>query len=354
MKEKFQNILLSTGLKFSFRSDAEQLWDQVWEKLDYQSLRHSEEWATYQKLYFQSQGAELTDLSIVLMSKDGSTVARMPLDLVSIDGSLKITSAGMDISYPCFIKTVSENDKKHISHALIKALIELSRQLNIEELVFEIPPCISGYQSLELTVWQITLAKLGCRTEVRNSLVIDLTKSLNEIRLGFRKSYKPLITSGLKAWHHSIIDSENSDEQIWESFKALHFSSAGHRKTRSNQTWDIQYNMIKQGTAVLICLFDPNDRRLIGGGFFQYTRQECIYAVAAYDRTMFAKPIGHVVQWLAIERLKSIGIQHYIIGERFMPERTPSVSDKEISISHFKEGFTKSLFPNFVLRYLKT
>ena len=182
LKKVFKNILISTGLKFSFRSDAEELWDQVWGKVVYQSLRHSEEWITYQRLYFQSQGAELTDLSIVIMNKDGSTVARMPLDLMSINGSFKITSAGMDISYPCFIQSVSEIDKKRISLALIEALLEIRRQLHIDELVFEIPPCISGYQSLELTAWQIALAKVGCQTEVRTSLTINLTKNLTEIR----------------------------------------------------------------------------------------------------------------------------------------------------------------------------
>jgi len=48
---------------------------------------------------------------------------------------------------------------------------------------------------------------------------------------------------------------------------------------------------------------------MIGGGFFNFTRDEGVYSVGAYDRSLFDKPLGHVVQFRAIEELKSRGIR---------------------------------------------
>ena len=69
-------------------------------------------------------------------------------------------------------------------------------------------------------------------------------------------------------------------------------------------------------------------------------------AAAAYDRSFFKQPLGHLVQWLAICYFKEKKIKHYRIGESVMPEYTPKSSEKEQSISFFKEGFTDGIFPN--------
>ena len=112
-----------------------------------------------------------------------------------------------------------------------------------------------------------------------------------------------------------------------------------------------QYEMIMQDGAVLICLFDGKNDSLIGAAFIQYTKDEGHYATAAYNRALFDKPIGHAVQWLAINYLKSRSIKHYYLGELFMPERIPIGTDRESSISFFKEGFTDTVFPRYLLTF---
>ena len=64
-------------------------------------------------------------------------------------------------------------------------------------------------------------------------------------------------------WEHKIFDASNLDKGLWDEFMQLHFNAA-KRKTRSEQSWQAQYEMIMQDGAVLICLFDgKNDYLLV-------------------------------------------------------------------------------------------
>ena len=75
-----------------------------------------------------------------------------------------------------------------------------------------------------------------------------------------------------------------------------------------------------------------------------------MYAVAAYDRTLFNKPLGHVVQQAAIEHMKTLGLKWYKLGDRLYANNSISPSKKEIDISIFKEGFSTNMMPRFELK----
>jgi len=82
---------------------------------------------------------------------------------------------------------------------------------------------------------------------------------------------------------------------------------------------------------------------------FICSRDEGVYAVAAYDRALFDKPLGHVVQFRAIQEMKRRECRWYFIGRRFYPGEQPVPSNKELSISYFKEGFSTDNFASFSL-----
>ena len=98
--------------------------------------------------------------------------------------------------------------------------------------------------------------------------------------------------------------------------------------------------MILSGHAFLVSLRNKEDARLVGGGFFEITRDEGSYSVAVYNRSLFAKPLGHVLQQLAIEHMKSCGLTWYRVGERIYSHTIPTPTKKEIDISFHKMGFT--------------
>ena len=155
------------------------------------------------------------------------------------------------------------------------------------------------------------------------------------------------IASGSKNWSVEILDTEN--QQIWNSFKNLHLKISG-RKTRSDETWDIHLDNIKQQQGFLIYLLNASGE-MDGAGFFNFSQNEGLYAVAAYDRNLFDKPLGHIVQYRAIQELKKRGIVWYKLGHRPYQTDQPTPTDKEVSIAEFKEGFASNIFPRFILNH---
>ena len=89
-------------------------------------------------------------------------------------------------------------------------------------------------------------------------------------------------------------------------FCLLHEDVSG-KKTRSTESWSFQKNAILNSEAFLICLRD-DENKLIGAGYFSYTLDQGVYAIAAYDRELFQKPLGHAVQYAAIKELKKLDV----------------------------------------------
>jgi len=134
---------------------------------------------------------------------------------------------------------------------------------------------------------------------------------------------------------------------VWDEFRLLHLAVAG-RATRSLQSWDAQLQAIAAQAAFLVYLRDP-DGRMVGGGLFHISRDEGLYAVAAYDRALFDKPLGHVVQYQAILEMKNRHLRWYKLGSRVFPVDEPPPSAKELSIAEFKQGFASHVFPRIEL-----
>jgi FemAB family protein len=197
-----------------------------------------------------------------------------------------------------------------------------------------------GTEKFGLGEWYLQAVKSGAYASIRHDLFVDLRLPLENIWSSLRKSYKSLINSGSKIWINSIQKSGNED--IWEEFELLHREAAG-RRTRSKKTWDIQHEAVASGQAFLVYLRDKN-KRMVGGGFFHTSKIEGVYAVGAYNRSLFANPIGHIVQWEAIMEMKRRGLLWYKIGTASYSGDCPEPTEKERSISHFKEGFATHHF----------
>ncbi len=329
----------------ALRTDRPEAWQVAWVKLDSQSVWYSDSMIDYQHAYMSGAGQCLVDISMVLLNDD-APCGIWPLTL-SLGDSRKLSSLGAPILPPAFIASMSARTVKKITSSALRFVMciqEMYAKNEIESQEFITPKVLhSG-----LSEWHQQLLSIGAVVTVKHDLYIDLTLSMEEIRAGFRKSYRPLISSGLKTWLSEVMDSTCSNIDVWNEFKLLHQKVAG-RITRSDETWNLQYQMILRNEAILVHLHDANmQNRMVGAGFFQFTRDSSLYAVAAYDRELFDKPIGHVVQQCAIETMKKLGIHWYQIGERLYPSDNPKPNDKELSISLFKQGFASHMSPRFV------
>ncbi len=340
--EKWAESELFNGLSPNSRISNEAVWDEVLSSCNYLPATYTNSNILYQWQYQRGLDGCCQDLSIIINSNN-KPVAIWPLSLSKIDNFYSLTSHGLPVHPPLFVKGCSVSIQKRI----IKCCFELS---NIISNVSGIKMWQSSDSFLDLnglSSWHILAKGGGAKSVLAYDLFIDLRQDLNQIKSGFRRSYRSLVNSGLKNWTVGILDVPN--KKVWQSFKDLHKKVAG-RTTRNNETWEIQFNDIANQQAFLIYLLN-NDGEMDGAGFFNFTKDEGLYSVAAYKRELFDKPLGHVVQYRAIEELKKRKVRWYKLGSRPYATDNPPPSKKEISIGEFKQGFASHIFPRYLITH---
>ena len=336
------DLLARVGLDAVPRRTDHAAWQAAWDKLAYQPVGYSADMLDYQHTYLVGAGWALEDLSLVLLI-DGIPCGLMPLTLGGPIGGRSLTSAGAAISSPIFSQDLPPRSIKKICSRLISFLRTLCAECALAAPILDDGPYVN---EVGLSEWHQQLMAVGATPALRHDLFADLSPSLPQIRGSFRKSYRPLINVALRTWTVFEATAANADLDVWQEFKGLHAIAAG-RSTRSDETWSSQFAMLSSNSAFLVGLRDPKTSRLVGAGFFQVTRDEGLYAVAAYDRTLFDKPLGHAVQQRAIEMMKERGLRWYRVGEQSYPQNMPAPTPKEMTISHFKQGFASHVYCRF-------
>jgi len=344
MRATVANLLDRVELDATLRERDAAAWEQVWAALPYQPVGYGASMLDYQHAYFRGAGWEIDDLSMVLRV-DGRPCGLWPLSLGGPPGAARLNSAGAAVLAPVFVPELSARTVKKICTRALALVRALRQAHGLPPVVLE-QPAQPGLGVEGATEWHQQLMANGAIPTVRHDLFADLRAPLADIRASFRKSFRPLINVGLRNWSVFVLDQASADPAAWAEFKQLHCSVAG-RSTRVDETWQRQFNMLAAGDAFLVGLRDPARGSLVGAGFFQCTRTEGLYAVGAYDRTLFDKPLGHVVQQRAIELMKERGVPWYRIGERHYAQDVPAPSDKQIAIAAFKQGFASQLMCRF-------
>lgn len=271
----------------------------------------------YYATYFE--GANLSFLIV----EDNTPIALFPLFIHEKNEKFCLSLNGQSLMPPLFIEDIPKKSKKRVEKNIVDTILLIANELKVEKIEFAEP-------NKFLTSWYLYWLERAEKDFATYKLAINLQKSIEDIRLDFRKSYKPLVNKGIKEWQVEVCN--NYYDKTFEEFKLLHKEVAG-MQTRSDQTWRIQKEQIINDEAFLVTVRDHG--LLIGAGFFNYSRDAGMYSVGAYKRELFDKPIGHAVQMTAIKRLKDLGCKTYHLGQKALNGST----EKELSISYFKEGF---------------
>ena len=345
LNKNLEHLFNSLGTKTKFRIDEPNLWDDLLLNCSYQLISYSHQSIDFQFAYQKGHGGDWEDLSVIIFW-DNKPVALWPLSVSRREGITLISSHGQPILPPFFPNSIKPKIQKQINKNCLDIVEILAKELGIDNL--ESSYSYNGLHSI--SNWHTQSMKRGAKCNVLHELYVDLQEDLSIIRSNFRSSYKSLINSGLRIWGVNVL--YLADESIWREFRKLHLEVSG-RITRSDETWKLQLSNIAEGKALLIYLNDDKGK-MVGGGFFDFTRDEALYSVAAYDRSLFDKPLGHVVQYRAIEEFKKRGLKWYKIGVRPYPADLNSPTDKEISIGEFKEGFATHISPKFHLIHKKS
>ena len=343
--KEIKNIIETSGLNAEFRVDSKNIWENVIEQGRNVPFFYMKNEVDYKTVLFNYLSNSSKDISLILFH-DNSPCGIWPL---VFDGNDKEPLKSINNQYggvvlpPLFV----ENFPKKSQRTIVKSCIEsLNKLLDISD-----GQCWRTNESSldgDVSQWyQIALEKGAILDKARYEMHLDLTMSIKEIRKHIRKSYRPLISAGQKNWTVSVMDQYCED--TWNKFRILHKTVAG-RVTRSIETWNIQHQAIKNGDAFLVYILNSKGI-MVGGACFVMSSYQCNYSVASYDKTLSDQPLGHMIQYQAIQTMKEKGRKMYYIGDRFYKEDLPHVTEKQVHISHFKQGFSSQIFPRIGLYF---
>ena len=340
----FHNALSRAGLVARLRCDAGREWADVSSALSYLPVDYSQSVLDYYQTYWPGVGVPFQDASVVLYH-DNRPCAIWPLALVKDGTGLwKLSSNGGSVKPPLLVPGLARKSRKSLALGCVSALAWYAEWIGQAEIESE-----EGFtEEHRLSDWHDRLMQCGGRVRLVHDMFLDLRPSIAEIKGGFRKSYKALVTSGSKLWSVNLLTT--ADVDLWQEFRVFHRSVAG-RITRCNESWRANHDAIASGNAFFVYL-RSGDGKMVGGGLFYVTRDEGLYSIGAYDRSLFDKPLGHVVQYYAIEEMKRRGIRWYRLGVRSYRGDEPPPSDKDITISQFKQGFSSHLLPRYRINCL--
>jgi FemAB family protein len=327
MKEILQSVVKSFfDEKVSFTGVG---WADVVLTSNFSSVGHIENTVEYYVEYFSG-----INLSFVIF-ENTKPIAVFPLFVYENDQGWIISSNGQSLIEPLHTSSSGNKKKNRIEITLKKVIFALVNKLQVTTIR------VSSLTPNSLSSWYLLWVSDASKVSVTHHLLVDLLSSLKDIKLKFRKSFKPLISKSEREWNISV--NENVTGKVFEEFRLLHLEVSG-RQTRSLDSWLIQQKQVEFNEAFLVEIRDA-DMKMVGAGLFTYTKDIGQYSVGVYKRELFDKPLGHGVQAKAIEHLKSKGCKWYEIGQKqcVLDEIMPT--EKELSISHFKKGFASDIFP---------
>jgi len=335
-----ENIFSKSSLEFIYRSNDNGSWNKILHNAEYVPFAYMQISMEFQSELQTGNDIPVSDISVILLN-DNKPCAVWPVLYKIHNNQAVISSFGAMLLPPLFSADTASVTRKKIIRECLIIIIEICREAGISTLQSE----EVFLNRMEISDWHYELIRMGAVAKLKYDLYIDLRLDLELIKRSFRKSYKSLISLGFKTWEVSVM--QPGDLDTWQEFKKLHYKVSG-RITRSDRSWDIHYDAIQKGNAFLIWLKDQN-QEMVGAGFFLISPQEAYYGIGVYDRTLFDKPLGHVVQFAAIEHMKKTQLSWYKVGTRVFPTDTPAPTEKEVSVTIFKEGFATNIFPKYIL-----
>lgn len=347
IQDALKQTLVRAGLDYAFLLDQPAIWSATLSQLQYIPVNLLPVMLEYQAEYARANNSIVANLSVILFH-NGRPCAVWPLIITTnVENKVRVSIHREVMHTPHFVKDISARVIGKLTSSCLVVINELMTFLNITE--WQSADAFCG-GSLGVSQWHEQGLRSKVNVKLRYELYLNLQKDLAEIRSAIRKSYKSLINQGMKIWRTQVVT--HASAAIWDEFRELHRQVSG-RVTRSQVTWDMQLTAIDQKNAFFISLRDENDV-MVGGALYYWTRDEGFYAVGAYDRTQFDKPLGHVAQYIAIQEMKARGVKWYKLGERpFIKDDTHPTS-KELSIAEFKEGFSSDLVPRFTFTHVPT
>jgi hypothetical protein len=178
---------------------------------------------------------------------------------------------------------------------------------------------------------------LVINSHYRYMMYIDLANSEDYIKRNIRKSYKSLLNWGKNNLIIYKYNSDNINPEIFSLFKNFHIK-VSERQTRSDFSWDLQYQTILNKNAFIQLAYYKN--KLASAIYIVHGYETAYYGIAVNCRELMAQnlPIGHFLLYNCILDCKNMNITTFELG------LIDNINlNKDILINNFKKGFTNTI-----------
>jgi hypothetical protein len=251
-----------------------------------------------------------------------------------LDGRLCFPNNGVSIEL--FLEDSIEITK--IYNLIIEHITLLARQYSCNEIIIQDNLINDGLSDLGNVLFNKKY-----HSNITYEMLIDY-KNFDEIsyRQKLRKSYKSLINWGKKNLEIILINTNNLSLEKFLTFKDFHLKIAG-KKTRSDDSWNIQYKMIEQGFGELALAYLKKE--LIAGSLLIDQNDVSIYFTGVYERELFEFGVSHYLLYQGICRsYERKNTSKFSLGYFDTNIKDP----KWYNIQFFKKGFCERLVPTIL------
>ena len=282
--------------------------------------------ANYYKEYYKEKFVDLTFVII-----ENNKILASVLCCI-LDNNITLPDGGVVIEL--FDTNLNNKEKKKIYVAILEYLNLLSSSHNCSLFIKDF------LENGALSVLGEQLFNSKFYSRLTFEMIIDyLNFNQDKFYANLRKSYKSLINWGKKNLSVVNINKDNPCINKFREFEDFHYKISG-RKTRSNESWDKQYELIKAGLGELI-LADYNNNLAAGSLFADYGYTS-VYFTGVYDRNLFDFGISHFMLYQGINRSFERGhTSRFSLGCFDTDIKDP----KWYNIQFFKKGFCQELRP---------
>ena len=180
-----------------------------------------------------------------------------------------------------------------------------------------------------------------------NSLNTQIVDTLEDLRLDLRHGHDSDIAKASKFLEEAVFDGSNITEEIFNEYVSMHLKAGGAaRKNRPRRTFDIMYELIKNGQSFLVGAKMGN--KFVGFSYFFAYKGNVYYGSSCKEESAGNLPVAHFIQWNAIKWMNQKKFKYYELGwQYYSPTLYDFCSQKEIDIARFKRGFGGFTVPLF-------
>jgi len=320
-------------------------WDEFCMQSDDAWFWHTSKWLEYTLNY--NTDLNSTSLSFIVIEDDRIlAVCLLLLETIKFNNRelREFSFGGSPIWAPALANYLSRKRRGKVMAAIFEHVDMLASLNQVARASFRLCPLAPRFLSSELPINNY-LMKYSYMDISLNTQIIDLTHSLHDIRADMRKGHKYDINRGLKELDIDIFDKSNTSKEDFNMYRILHHKASG-RITRPMVTFDMQYDWLLQGNAVL--LGARLHKEYVGFSYIFTYKKRAFYGSACNDPDYPKAPIGHVLQWGTINWLKENKYKYYEIGmQRYSYQAYDFPPQDEINIFHYQRGLGGFTIPYF-------